>query len=143
MTLTILDVALNFPHTVQLEAGVVRVDVTGLQHVRILGAALGQLAAVVRDVDFLLANQGPVVTVRCTVIHGEVVGSTHTVRRGTRAVVGNLRGTTHATLTGVVHPRHARLFQLIQAVVHQQHVTRQTSRSIHTLLEEQQGVGHG
>src|SRR5690606_11305085 len=103
VALTLLDVALYFPGAAQLEAGVFRVDVTGLQHVGVLQARLGQLARVVGQEHFLLANQFPVVTVRSTVVHGEVVGSTHTVGCGTRTVVGYLRSTAHTTLTGVVY----------------------------------------
>src|SRR5690554_1942096 len=143
VTLACLDVALYFPHAVQLEAGVLRVDVTGLQDIAVLQFRIGQLAGVVRNVDFLLADQFPVVTVRCTTEHVEVVSSTHAVGRSTRTVVGYLRGAANATLTGVVYPRHARLFQLIQGVVYQQHVTGQTCRRVHPLLEVHQHVGGG
>src|SRR5690554_5203109 len=142
VALTLLDVALYFPGAVQLEAGVFRVDVTGFQHVGVLQARLGQLARVVGQEDFLLADQFPVVTVRSTVVHGEVVGGTHTVGGGTRTVIGDLRSTAYTTLTGVVYPGHARFLQLVEGIVYQQHVTRQTGRGVHPLFEEQQGVGH-
>src|SRR5690554_973443 len=142
VALTLLDITLHFPHAMQLEAGVFRVDVTGFQHVGVLQARLGQLTGVVGQEDFLLADQFPVVTVRSTVVHGEVVGGTHTVGGGTRTVIGDLRSTAYTTLTGVVYPGHARFLQLVEGIVYQQHVTRQTGRGVHPLFEEQQGVGH-
>src|SRR5690606_1103462 len=116
VALTLLDVALYFPGAVQLEAGEFRVEVTCFQQVRALQARLGQLARVVGQEDFLLADQFPVVTVRSTVVHGEVVGGTHTVGSGTRTVIGHLRSTAYTTLTGVVYPSHARLLQLIEGI---------------------------
>src|SRR5690606_33860035 len=80
--------------------------------------------------------------VRSTVVHGEVVGGTHTVGGGTRTVIGDLRSTAYTTLTGVVYPGHARFLQLVEGIVYQQHVTRQTGRGVHPLFEEQQGLGH-
>src|SRR5690554_2124226 len=142
VALTLLDVALYFPGAVQLEAGVFRVDVTGFQHVGVLQARLGQLTGVVGQEDFLLADQFPIVTVRSTVVHGEVVGGAHTVGGGTRTVIGDLRSTAYTTLTGVVYPGHARFLQLVEGIVYQQHVTRQSGRGVHPLFEEQQGVGH-
>src|SRR5690606_35873364 len=41
VTLACLDVALYFPHAVQLEAGVLRVDVTGLQDIAVLQFRIG------------------------------------------------------------------------------------------------------
>src|SRR5690606_41231624 len=63
-----------------------------------------------------------------------------TSRSGTRTVVGHLWSTTHATLAGIVDPRLARVLHLVQRVVHQQHVARQTRRRGYPLLEEQQGI---
>src|SRR5690554_249829 len=143
VALTLLDITLYFPHAMQLEAGVFRVVVTGFQHVGVLHPRLGQLTGVVGQEDFLLADQFPVVTVRSTVVHGEVVGGTHTVGGGTRTVIGDLRSTAYTTLTGVVHPGHARFLQLVEGIVYQQNVTRQTGRGVHPLFEEQQVVGHG
>src|SRR5690606_25341613 len=142
VALTLLDVTLYFPHPMQLEAGVFRIDVTGFEHVGILHARLGQLTGVVGQEDFLLADQFPVVTVRSTVVHGEVVGGGHAVGGSTRTVIGDLRSAAYTTLTGVVYPGHARFLQLVEGIVYQQNVTRQTGRGVHPLFEEQQVVGH-
>src|SRR5690554_1247445 len=142
VTLTLLHVTLYFPGTVQFEAGVLGIDVTGLEHISVLQTRLGQLAGVVRQKDLFLADQFPVIAVRSATVHGEVVSGTHAVGSGTRTIIGYLRGATYTTLTSVVYPGHTRLFQLIQSVMHQQYVTRQTGRGVHPLFEEQQGVGH-
>src|SRR5690554_7591189 len=142
VALTLLHVALYFPGPVQLEAGMLGVDVTSLEHIGVLQTRLGRLAGVVRQKDFLLADQFPVIAVRSATVHGEVVSGTHAVGSGTRTIIGYLRGATYTTLTSVVYPGHTRLFQLIQSVMHQQYVTRQTGRGVHPLFEEQQGVGH-
>src|SRR5690606_33219820 len=82
-------------------------------------------------------------TVRSTVVHGEVVGGAHAVGGSTRTVIGDLRSAAYTTLTGVVHPGHARFLQLVESIVYQQNVTRKTGRGVHPLFEEQQVVGHG
>src|SRR5690606_17763380 len=143
MPLPLLHVTLNFPYAVQLETRMLRIHVTGLQYITVFQIGIGQPAGVIRQVDFLLADQLPVVAIRRTVVHGEVIRCTHTVRCSTRAVVGHLRRTAHTALTGVVYPSHTWLFQLIETIVYQQHVTGESCRRIHPLLEEQQSVRHG
>src|SRR5690606_20532415 len=104
VALTLLHVTLYFPGTVQFEAGVLGIDVTGLEHISVLQTRLGQLAGVVRQKDLFLADQFPVIAVRSATVHGEVVSGTHAVGSGTRTVIGDLRGATYTTLTGVVYP---------------------------------------
>ncbi|MCY1397788.1 hypothetical protein D9M71_128070 [compost metagenome] len=128
------------PHTVQLVARQVLVDVAGLDDVGVLQARTIQLVAVVGDVDLLLAFELPVVAVRRTVVHVEVVGGTQTVGGGTRTVVGHLRSAAHAALAGVVEPGQARFLHLVEGFVHQQHVTGQAGRRRHALLEVEQHV---
>ncbi|MNQ42116.1 hypothetical protein D3C85_558130 [compost metagenome] len=112
----------------------------GLDDVGVFQLRIIQLVAVVGDVDLLLAFQLPVVTVRRTVVHVEVVGSTQAVGGGARTVVGHLRSTAHAALAGVVEPGQARLLHLVEGFVHQQHVTGQARRRRHPLLEVEQHV---
>ena len=125
----------NMPYTVQLVASVILIDMTSLNNLVIAQTAIGQLVGVVRNVHFLLANQLPVVAIRSTVEHVEVIRSTHTVRRGTRSVIRYLRRPTNPTLTGVVNPRTARLGNLVDGLVYQQYVTGETCRSGNGLLE--------
>src|SRR5690606_31386479 len=120
-----------------------RIDVTGFEHVGVLQPRLGQLAGVVGQEDFLLADQFPVVTVRSTVVHGEGVGGAHAVGGSTRTVIGDLRSAAYTTLTGVVYPGHARFLQLGEGIVYQQLVARHTVRGVHPVVEEQEVVGHG
>ncbi|MNS99101.1 hypothetical protein D3C72_1334890 [compost metagenome] len=82
-----------------------------------------QHIAVVGDVDFLLAHQLPVVTVRCAVVHVGVVRYAQAISGGAWAVIGHLRGAAHTPLTGVVSPGHARLGHLVKGFVDQRHVT--------------------
>src|SRR5690606_12236223 len=92
------------------------------------------------NVHFLLADQFPVVTIRSTVVHIQVVRGTHTIGGSTRTIVRHLRSQTHTTLTGIIYPGLTRLFYLIQCFVYQQYVTRQASRRQHVLLEVEQYV---
>src|SRR3990167_8100726 len=130
----------HMPDAVQLITGQVLVDMASLDDLVILQLRRVQTVAVVRNVDFLLAVQLPLVTVRCTVVHVEVVGSTQTVSSGTRTVIGHLRRATYATLAGVVQPRQTRLLHLVEGFVHQQHVTSQTRRGGYPLLEVEQHI---
>src|SRR5690606_21847508 len=140
VTLAFLQGCLNHPHPVQFIAGQVLVDVTWLDDVRVAQVVIDQLVGVVGNIQLLLAHQFPVVAVRCTVDHVEVIGRTHTVGRGTRAVIGNLGCTTYTTLTGVVDPRQTRLLHLVDGFVHQQYVTSQTRGGNDLLLEVVQNV---
>src|SRR3990167_3703748 len=130
----------HMPDAVQLITGQVLVDMASLDDLVILQLRRVQTVAVVRNVDFLLAVQLPLVTVRCTVVHVEVVGSTQTIGGGTRTVIRHLRCAAHATLTGVVQPCQTRLLHLVEGFVHQQHVTGQTRRCSYPLLEVEQHV---
>src|SRR3990167_3456508 len=140
MTLTRFQGCSHMPYAVQLVTGQVLVDMASLDDLVILQLRRVQTVAVVRNVDFLLTVELPLVTVRCTVVHVEVVGSTQTVSSGTWTVIRNLRRTTHAALTGVVQPRQTGLFHLVKGFVYQQHVTGQTRRSRYALFEVEQYV---
>ncbi|MNO80128.1 hypothetical protein D3C76_713200 [compost metagenome] len=94
----------------------------GLEDVGVLHLRRSQLVVVVRDVQLLLADQLPLVAVRCAVVHVQVVGGTQAVDFRGRAVVGHLRCAAHAALAGVVLPGHARVLDLVEGVMHQQHV---------------------
>src|SRR3990167_10254547 len=140
MTLAGLQGRSHMPYTVQLVTGLLLVDMARLDDFAVLQLRRIQTVGVVRNVDFLLAVQLPLVTVRCTVVHVEVVGSTQAIGGGTRPVIRHLRGATHATLTGVVQPCQTRLFHLVEGFVHQQYVTGQTRRCSYPLLEVEQHV---
>src|SRR5690606_39973865 len=112
-----------------------RSNVAGFNDLIVLHRWIFQLVRVVRNVHFLLADQFPVVTVRSTVVHIQVVRGTHTIGSSTRTIVRHLRSQTYTTLTSVIYPGLTRLFYLIQRFVYQQYVTRQTSRRQYVLLE--------
>ncbi|MCY1418396.1 hypothetical protein D9M71_339550 [compost metagenome] len=135
-----LDGAYHFPHTVQFVAGQVLVDMTGLDHVRVLQLRRPQLVVVVGNVDFLLADQLPVVAVWRAVVHVVVVCHAHAVGGGTRAIVGDLRGAAYAALAGVIGPRQARFLDLVDGLVGQDHVAGQTRRTNHRLGDVQEEV---
>ncbi|MCY1530626.1 hypothetical protein D9M68_658200 [compost metagenome] len=124
----------------QLVAGQVLVDVAGLDDVLVLQLRRIELVAVVGDVQLLLADQFPVVAVRRAVVHVVVVGGRHAVGGGRRAVVGHLGRAPHAALAGVVEPRLARFLDLVDGLVHQQHVAGQARRGVHPLDEVEQGI---
>ncbi len=113
----------------QFVAGQRRVQVTDLEQVLVLNLRAGDLVVVVRDVDFLLAHQFPVVAIRSTVEHVGIVGGTQAIGGSDRRVVCQVRRTTHATLTGVVTPGLARFLDLIQGLVNQHRTTGQTRRA--------------
>ncbi|MNQ88619.1 hypothetical protein D3C85_1038940 [compost metagenome] len=136
-----LDRGDHFPDPVQLIAGQVLVDVPGLDHIVVLELWRIELVAVVGNVHFLLADQLPVITIRRTGKHVEVIGGTQAIGRCSRAVIGHLRCTPHPTLAGVVDPGQARLLHLIEGFMHQQYVAGQARGRSHGLLEEQQHVG--
>ena len=69
-----LEGSVDHPDPVQLVAEVVRVDVQWRQDVLVLEGVAVQLVAVIGDVYLLLADQLPVVAVRATIEHFEVVG---------------------------------------------------------------------
>src|SRR3990167_7026410 len=140
MTFTRFQGCCHMPYAVQLVTGQVLVDMASFDDLVILQLRRVQTVAVVRNVDFLLTVELPLVTVRSTVVHVEVVGRTQTVSGGTWTVIRHLRSTTHTTLTGVVQPRQTRLFHLVKGFVYQQHVTCQTRRSSYPLFEVEQYV---
>ncbi|MCY1507191.1 hypothetical protein D9M68_414590 [compost metagenome] len=125
----------------QFVAAQVLVDVAGLDDIRVLQLRRPQLVVVVRDVHFLLADQLPVVAIGRAVVQVGVVGGTHAVGGGARAVIGDLRGTAHATLAGVVGPGQARLLDLVDGLVDQRHGTGQARRRHDFLLHVEQVVG--
>src|SRR5690606_26567081 len=96
--------------------------------------------AVVQDIQLFLANQLPVITVRSSAEHVEVVGGPHTIGCCTWSIISDLWRTTHTTLTRVIDPSLARLFNLIQRIINQQDGTREARGCGHSLLEEQQRV---
>ncbi|MNN53235.1 hypothetical protein D3C81_1679780 [compost metagenome] len=114
-----LEGRLDFPDPVQLVTGQVLVDMASLEDVRVLQLGGCQAVAVVRDVDFLLADQFPVVAIRCPVEHVVVVRGAQAVGGDTRAVVGDLRCAAYAALAGVVHPGLARLLDLVEWLAYQ------------------------
>ncbi|MNL18551.1 hypothetical protein D3C87_1397010 [compost metagenome] len=116
-----LERGLDVPHAVQLVACQVLVDVPWLDDVVVLHFRRLQFVVVVRDVQFLFADQFPVIAIRCAVHHVGVVGGAHAVGAVARAVIGHLRCTTHAALTGVVDPRQTRFLDLIDGLVDQDH----------------------
>ncbi len=130
----------HMPDAVQLVAGQVLVDVAGLDDFAVLDLRIVELVAVVGNVDFLLAFQLPVVAVRRTVVHVEVVRGAQAVGGGAGTVVGHLRSPPHAALAGVVEPRQARLLDLVEGLVDQQHVTGQARGRGDPLLEVEQHV---
>lgn len=74
-----LEGGFHVPDAVQLVAGQILVDMTGLEDVRVLEVRGVQAVAVVRDVQLLLADQFPVVAIRGTVVHVQLVGGAHAV----------------------------------------------------------------
>src|SRR3546814_862075 len=116
------------PDTTQLVASQVLVDMAGLDDVGILELRRIDLVAVGGDVQFFLAHQFPVVAIRRTVVHVQVVRGTQAVGGSTRAVIGDLWRTTHTALTGIVDPRRTRFLHLVEGFVHQQYTTGQTRR---------------
>ncbi len=141
MTLTRLDVGNHFPDAVQLITRQVLVDMAGLEDLVIFELRRAQLEVVVGDEHFALANQLPVVAIGGAVVHVQVVGGTHAVGRSTRTIVGHLGSAAHATLACVVQPRHTRRRYLVDGLVNQQNVTRQTRRIGYLLLEVIEHVG--
>src|SRR5690606_36209795 len=140
VALTGLEVGLDFPDPMQLVASQVLIHVARLDDVAVLDVAGADLVAVVGNVQLFLAHEGPVVTIRGATEHVEVGGGAHAVGRGARAIVGHLRCAAYATLTGVIYPRLARLLNLIERVMHQQHVAGQAGWRGYAWLEEQQDV---
>ncbi|MNN40955.1 hypothetical protein D3C81_1550470 [compost metagenome] len=112
----------------------------GLDDVGVFQLRIIQLVAVVGDVHLLLAHQLPGVTIRGAVEHVVVVRGGQAVGGGGRAVVGHLGRAAHAALAGVVEPGQARFLDLVDGLVHQQHVTGQARRGGHVLDEEEQHV---
>src|SRR3989344_2706999 len=140
MTLARLQGRSHIPYAVQLVTGQILIDVASLDDLVVLQLRRVQTVAVVRNVDFLFTVELPLVTVRCTVVHVEVVGRTQAISSGTWTVIRHLRCTTHAALTGVVQPCQTWLFHLVEGLVYQQHVTCQTRRSRYALFEVEQYV---
>ncbi|MNZ83548.1 hypothetical protein D3C78_1022790 [compost metagenome] len=120
---------LHVPYAVQLVAAQVLVDVALLDDVGVFHVGRLQLVAVVRDVQFLLADQFPVVAVRGAVHHVGVVGGAHAVGSLAGCVVGQFRGAAHAALAGVVDPGFARFGNLVDGLVGHRHGACQTSRT--------------
>ena len=77
---------------------------------------------------FLLAEQLPVVALGAAVVHVELVGGAQVIGVGAGIVEGHVGRAAHAALAGVVDPRPAVLLRLIQRLVHEQDLARQTRR---------------
>ncbi|MNP36605.1 hypothetical protein D3C76_1300070 [compost metagenome] len=135
MPLIGLDRGDHLPDPMQLIAGQVLVDVPGLDHIGVLEVRRVELVAVVGDVHFLLADQLPVIAIRRSGKHVEVVRGAQPVGRGAHAVIGHLRCPAHTALTGVVDPGLAGFLDLVEGFVNQQHVARQARRRGDFLLE--------
>src|SRR5688572_2082023 len=74
------------PDPVQLVARVLLVDVQRLQNVPVLQLVAVQRIGVVRNDDFLLADQLPVVALGAAVVDVELVGRAQSIRTGARVV---------------------------------------------------------
>ncbi|MCY1426940.1 hypothetical protein D9M71_427690 [compost metagenome] len=131
----------HFPYPVQFVTRQVLVDVAGLEDVSVLHLRRPELVVVVGNVDFLLADQLPVVAVRRAVVHVGVVGGTQAIRGGARPVIGDLWSTAHPTLAGVVGPDITRCLELVDGLVGQQHIARKARRRRHCLLHVHELVG--
>ncbi|MNQ29201.1 hypothetical protein D3C85_425110 [compost metagenome] len=107
------------PDTVRLVADQVLVEVVGLDDLRVLQRAVGQLVGVVRHQHFPLAHQLPVVLVRRAAEQVDHVVGAQAVGGADRRVVGDLRGAQHAALPGVVDPGQAALAGLVDGLVDQ------------------------
>ena len=140
MTLTFFQGRGHFPYTVQLITSQILIDMARLDDIGVLQICTLQFVRVIWNVNFLLAFQFPVVTIRCTVKHIKVIRSTQTISRSTWTVISNLWRTTNATLTSVIYPSFTWLFYLVQCFVNQQNVTRQTCRRQYILLEVEQHI---
>ncbi|MNX64736.1 hypothetical protein D3C86_957680 [compost metagenome] len=141
-----LDGALNFPYTVQLVASQVLIDMAGFENVGVLERRRRQAVVVVGDVHLLLADQLPVVTVGRAIEQVAIVRGTHTVRRGSRTVISDLRGAADPALPRVVDPGQAWFLHLVDGLVHQHHAAGQASWRRYLLLVIEQdvaGVGLG
>ena len=99
----------------QLPAHEIRIDVVGLRDV---GSVLvvGQPVAAVRDVHFLLADELPVEAIDRALEHGHVVPRSRTGGTRVRCVAAEVRRELHASLSGQVLPRAARLLQRIDRI---------------------------
>ncbi len=111
-----------------------------LQQVRVLHRVAVELVRVVRNVDFLLADERPVVTLGTAVVHVVLIGGTQVVRVGAWIVERDVRRATYAALARVVDPRTSILFRLIQRLVHQQDLARESRRLRRLLHEERDDV---
>src|SRR5688572_24566686 len=128
------------PNPVQLIARVLLVDVQRLQDVAVLELVAVQRVRVVRDDDFLLADQLPVVALGAAVVYVELVGCAQPVRAGARVVEGDVRSAPHAALARVVQPGLAVLPGLVERLVHQQDLACEPRRRKRLLDEEDDDV---
>lgn len=80
MTLTRLQGCHHMPDPAQLVTRQVLVDMAGLDDVGVLESRRIDLVAVGGNVHFLLAFERPVITIRCPVVHVQVVGCAQAIR---------------------------------------------------------------
>ncbi|MNO91303.1 hypothetical protein D3C76_828430 [compost metagenome] len=88
----------------------------------------------------LLAHQGPLVEVRCTIEHVAAVGGAQAGRARGDAVIGQRRGAPHPPLAAAVQPRKARLRNLIEGFVQHYGIARQARRRGHAVAQVVQHV---
>ena len=81
----------HYPDPVQLVAGQLLVDVVRANHIRGANVVVMQLVRIVRNQQFPLAFQLPVVLVRGTVVHVFLVNGTQRRRVGQICLVGQVR----------------------------------------------------
>ncbi len=99
-----------------------------------------ELVGVVGDVDFLLADELPVVAVEGAVVHVELVRGAHRVGGGAGVVVGDVGRAANPTLARVVEPGVAVLLDLVHGLRDQQDAAREPRRRHDLLFEEEDPV---
>src|SRR5690606_6830337 len=119
MPRTRLQGALDYPDPMQFIARQRRIDMTNLQQVAVFHVRAGDLVVVVGDVDFLLAQQLPVITIWCAVEHVGVIRRAQPLGGSNRRVVGQIRSASYTTLAGAVNPGLPLFLDLIESLVDQ------------------------
>ncbi|MNL05188.1 hypothetical protein D3C87_1257710 [compost metagenome] len=142
MLLPGLERALDDPGTMEFVAHQVGIDGAFLQDVFVFQRLIGQLVVVVRNIDCLLANQFPVITVGRAVIAVVLVGHPHALGAIADVVIRQIRGAAHTTGTGVVDPGRTRFLDLVHRFAHQVDRALQRGRFEEVAQEGKQVVVH-
>ncbi|KFF35227.1 hypothetical protein G039_0311085 [Pseudomonas aeruginosa VRFPA01] len=114
-----LEPAFHHPDPVQLVAGVLRIEMSGLDQILVFHLGTAEPVVVVGDVDFPLAYQRPVEAVRRAVEHVRIVHGAQPVGAAAGGVVGEQRGAADAALSRVVGPGLAGFLRLVEGFAHQ------------------------